>query len=742
MAVTVARTAGFCFGVKNAVETTLSLAGKDVTVLGDLIHNDLVTQKIKDAGIKTAYSPDEVKTSAVIIRSHGEGKATYDYFNQKGITIYDATCPFVKRIHGIVEKAHAEGKGVIILGEKNHAEIKGINGWCDNSALIFNDEFDLNVLDDDKEYVLVSQTTFSREIFNKIKQNIEKQHDKTLEIFDTICYTTKERQAEAEELAKDSDVVIVIGGKHSSNTAKLYAICSAHCKRVHYVDNISELSSVKFDNKKDRLAIIAGASTPEELIEEVRNTMSEMETKGTKELIAEEKVTEIVAESATNDEIITMDDVMKSSESKLVQVRAGKRMVATVISANEDGIKVALDGCKIDGFISKEDVNIDGSYNPDDFKKDDKIEAIVIDNSGKKDKSCISLSKKEVDAIREGDLEAEKALASAEFSLTVSSVVKGGLLGKLGSYTVFVPASQIKTSFVKDLNEYVGKKLRLRALPAKEDEEGRKPNPKRIVASQRVILEEERTAREEEFWAEMVEGAVVNGKVKRFTDFGAFVSVKGFDCLARNNDLAWYRIEKPSDVLELNQKYDFVVLSADRESKKIALGYKQLQKTPYELAAEKYLVGDVIRGKVVRISPFGAFVSLEPGVDGLVHISQISHGYIKSIEEALKVGDEVDAKIIKFENNRITLSIKETLPEPEVVEAEAVEGEEDAKPARKYSKRFDAEAGEEAKKYREAKKEKKERAKKDDGEPHEWFTADSVASLGDLLKGIDLKVED
>lgn len=739
MAVRVASTAGFCFGVKNAVSLTLSHAGEDVSVLGELIHNTHVTEKIERSGIKTVNSPEEVKTSAVIIRSHGEGKATYDYFAKNGITVYDATCPFVKRIHEIVKKAHEEGKSIIILGEKNHAEVKGINGWCDDSALIINDHLPDGTLDPNKDYVMVSQTTFSREIFNKIKENIQKQHYKTLEIFDTICYTTKERQKEAEELAKISDVVIVIGGKHSSNTAKLFDICSAHCKRVYHVDNVSELSSVRFNNINDSLAIIAGASTPEELIEEVRNTMSEMETKSTNE-IATEEVTEVVTENVTKDEI-TMDDVMKSSASKFVPIREGKRMVATVISANEEGIKVGLEGCKIDGFISKEDVNIDGTYNPDDFKKDDKIEAIIIDN--KKDKSCIRLSKKLVDEIREGDKEAEKALSSAEFSLTVDKVVKGGLLGKLGSYTVFVPASQIKTSFVQKLEEYVGKKLRLRALPPKEEEGDKKSNPKRIVASQRIILEEERKAREEEFWAEMTVGAVVNGKVKRFTDFGAFVSVKGFDCLARNNDLAWYRIEKPSDVLELNNKYDFIVLSADRESNKIALGYKQLQKTPYELAAEKYLVGDVIRGKVVRISPFGAFVSLEPGVDGLVHISQIAHGFVKSIDEVLKVGDEVDAKIIKFENNRITLSIKETLPEPEVVETEeAPEGEEGAKPARRYSKRFDAEAGEEAKKYREAKKEKKERAKKaDDGEPHEWHSDDGVATIGDLFKDLNINLD-
>lgn len=264
-------------------------------------------------------------------------------------------------------------------------------------------------------------------------------------------------------------------------------------------------------------------------------------------------------------------------------------------------------------------------------------------------------------------------------------MVKGGLLGKIGSYTVFVPASQIRIGYVKNLEDYTSKKLRLRALPPKEGEEEKRRNPKLIVASQRVILEEEKAAKEEAFWSTMVPGAIVSGKVKRFSAFGAFVSVKGFDCLAHISDLSWNKITDPSKVLTIGETYDFVVLKVDREAGKISLGYKQLQKKPYEIAAEKYPVGTVIKGKVERIFPFGAFVSIEDGVDGLVHVSQISHNWTKDANEVLKVGDEVEAKIIGFEDNRITLSIKELLPAPETTEEapQATDGEAQEKPAKR-----------------------------------------------------------
>jgi len=303
--------------------------------------------------------------------------------------------------------------------------------------------------------------------------------------------------------------------------------------------------------------------------------------------------------------------------------------------------------------------------------------------------------------------------------------VKGGLLGKIGTYTVFVPASQIKMSYVHNLSDYLNKPLRLRALPPKDDEEEtekkKSRNPKRIVASQRIILEEEKMKREEEFWNSIPEGSIVSGKVKRFASFGAFVSLKYMDALVHNSELSWSKkkINSPDEVLELNKTYDFKVLSVNREEGKISLGYKQLQPKPEEIALTKYPVGSVLKGKVVRLVKFGAFVELEPGIDGLVHVSQINHGWIKSPNEALKVGDEVEVKVIGIDNDRITLSIKELLPEEPVAEAPAAE--------------------EDSAKAKDNKVERKGRKQKEEETPREYISSSSVVTLGDLLSQVNLQ---
>ncbi len=737
MKITVAKSAGFCFGVKNAVDTAYNHAGEDVCVLGELIHNPLVIEKLESFGVKCVKSPSDVKTSKVIIRSHGAPKAVFDYFEKEGISVIDATCPFVKKIHKIVNENYAKGKQIIILGEANHSEVIGINGWCENSAIIFDDISKVPELEENKEYALVAQTTFPVEKYRKIIEILTKHRLKTVEFFDTICYTTKERQEEAISLAKSSTAVIILGGKKSSNTLKLYEICKKYCDRVFFIEKIADLQSVKI-NKTDSLAIMAGASTPTELIEEVTNIMSQTEN-----LDKIEQVAEVVAPEAAEKKE-SMKDLFESSNSgKFVSYRAGKRLKAHVISVNENGVYCSIGGKK-DGFIAKEDATMDGNYNPEDFKVGDEIEVMIIENKSK-DSDYIALSKKEIDSIIEGDKKVAEIISGGEFSLVCDKVAKNkadkavGLLGKLGSYTIFVPASQIRSGFVKNLEEYTTKPLRLRALADKEIEEGaeveaKRPS-KRIVASQRVILEEEKAAREEAFWAEMQVGAVVVGKVKRFTEFGAFVSVKGFDCLARKSEISWTRIEKPEDVLELNEKYEFIILDVDREKGRISLGYKQLQKTPYEIANEQLTIGDVIKGKVVRIAPFGAFVEIIPGVDGLVHISQVTHDYIKTLDDVLKVGDEVEAKIIKIDDKKITLSIKELLPEPEVT-AEVAEGEEvkEDKPARKPRERKAPKTDDAQGEKKTVRKVKKE----DDGQPHEWVDQSAATTtLGDLFAGIN-----
>jgi 4-hydroxy-3-methylbut-2-enyl diphosphate reductase len=456
---------------------------------------------------------------------------------------------------------------------------------------------------------------------------------------------------------------------------------------------------------------------------------------------------------------MTMEDLLKSNRSMgFINYKAGKRVKCVVLSADESGIKVQIGGKK-DGFIDKTDASVDGAYNAADYKTGDEFEAIIIPGTSK-DKDYVSLSKKEVDIKKAEDEEAEKALSAGEFSLKMTEVVKGGLRGRLGPYTIFVPASQIRMGFVKNLEDYKDKTLRLVIMPPKEkevkedetaesvemSEERKERRSKYLFASQRMILEQEKQEKEDLFWSSIHVNDIVTGKVKRFTPFGAFVNVKGQDCLAHVSELSWNKINDPSQVLTIGESYDFVVLKLDRPTGKISLGFKQLQKRPYEIAAEKFPVGSVITGRVERIFSYGAFISISEGVDGLVHVSQIAHNWIKDAGEVLKVGQEVECKIIGFEDNRITLSIKELLPAPdEVAEADldaALSESEDAdgKPVKKVDRKAKFE-----KKLQDAEEKRGGRGGRRDAksdEPKEWVTGSGSASFGDLLKNLNLTITD
>ena len=552
--------------------------------------------------------------------------------------------------------------------------------------------------------------------------------------------------------------MLVVGDSGSSNTAKLLEISRKKADAV-LIEKVSDLQSAKIKNNITKLAVLAGASTPKELTMEVIYTMEQNNTPDVAidvnpTEVAEEKVTETVTEEVKADEavvetaekpvqkkkkeITTMEEAMKAGFAPK-SYRENQRVRVTVESVDQTGVNVSLNlGGKNDaGFIAASEMEIDGSFDPANYTVGETLEAIIIPKADAKSKT-INLSKRKCDEIFVGDAAAQHILNGEDFKLKITSVTKGGLLGKLGSYTIFVPASQIRMGFVKNLEDYVGKELRLRMLPPKEEEGGRKPNPKRIVASQRVILEEEKAQREDEFWANVVPGAVVEGKVKRFAQkdgkyFGIFVSVFNKDCLLHISDLSWTKVEDPSEVLKLNETYNFLVLKADREADKVSLGYKQLQKTPYQLAAEKYHVGDVVKGTVARIKDFGAFISLEPGIDGLVHVSEISHNYIKSAADALKVGDEVEAKIINFEKDKITLSIK-ACQEPEVQEvAEKEESDAPAQTSSRIAKFHNRAQGAEDQPKRRRRDEER------DNEVHEYYSSGSTgATFADLFKNIDL----
>ena len=642
MEIIIAKKGGFCHGVKKAVDTAMSIEVQNTYIFGEIIHNPDVIRQITTRGIKTVERLEDVPEGAtLIIRSHGVGKSVYEECAKRHIVVEDCTCEFVHRTQKIVDEQYRQGKGIIIIGEKSHPEVIGLNGWCNGQAFVFSSEEENFSILPEKEYCVVSQTTFSKEKFEKIIKILKNLWGKTVEVFQTICYTTIGRQNEADELSKQCDAILVIGGLNSSNTNKLYDICAKNCPNVIRLASSADLN-YKTIKRFKKVGIVTGASTPNAQTQEVLSKM-EMETE------AKATMAEVVA---------NMDSQPKFKKGQLI--------TATISSADDSGVAVLLPLAKKEIILDKDEVDCE-VYNKDDFnaKLGEEIELMVVAINP------VKLSQKQIKAIKEEEATIADIKEGKEFEVVCSGFNKGGLTSELGSYTVFVPAREIRSGYVKELDKYVGKKLRLRLIEIKTERR------KEIIASQRVIIEEEKAAKEAakaakeaEFFASVHVDDVVEGKVERVTSFGAFVSVNGFDCLAHISDLSWTGVKAVTDVLEIGKKYEFKVLKIDEESKKVSIGYKQLQAQPWDLAAEKYAEGDVIHGKVVRIVPFGAFVEVEKGIDGLVHVSQISHEFLENPTTALTIGQEIDAKILKLDcaEKKMTLSIKALEPKPENLE--------------------------------------------------------------------------
>ena len=646
MKVTVAPSSGFCRGVSNAVDTAMRIDPHGTYILGELIHNPVVTEQIARRGIRTVDDIGEVPDGAtLILRSHGAGKAVYEESNVRNIRIVDCTCPFVKRTQNIVREYSEEGRQIAVIGERKHPEVAGICGWCDGDAIVLDGEDDPQIrLLQGKNAVVVVQTTYSEQKFEKIIKNIKKVCGKTVEIFKTICYTTNKRQSEAAELSEKCDAMLVIGGLNSSNTNKLYDICMEHCKNVFRLASADEFDVDKIKKFKN-VGIVSGASTPHTQTQEV--------------LFKMENNTEV---KATNE----MENVVAQMDNGQSKLKKGQLVTAIISSASDEGVAVLLPFFKKEILLDKDEIECE-EYKKEDFagKIGDEIEVMVVSPA-----NPVKLSQKIIAQMKEEEGKIEAISNGEEFDVTCTGFNKGGLTASMGTYSVFVPAKEIRMGYVKELDKYVGKKLRLKALEIKKSD-----RKKEIIASQRVILEEEKAARDQakaekeaEFFANVHVGDVVEGKVERVTNFGAFVSVNGFDCLAHISDLSWSGVKNVTDVLEIGKKYEFKVLKVDEENKKVSIGYKQLQPQPWDLVADKYAEGDVVHGKVVRIVPFGAFVEIENGVDGLVHVSQISHEWLENPTSVLTIGEEIDAKILVLDpaNKKMTLSIKALLPEPEV----------------------------------------------------------------------------
>ena len=652
MSVKVAKSAGFCFGVDRAVGLVEQAAkeGKTVVTLGPIIHNRHAVGRFNEMGVEVISAPEEAKPGqTVIIRSHGVSKAVYDALAEREVEIIDATCPFVKRIHGIVSKAEEEGRLPVIIGTRSHPEVEGIAGWCskceifqsveelENWAEKMSDQRDLPLS-------LVCQTTSTESLW-KSCVNFAKKQFTNLKIFDTICKATEFRQSEAAQLSKVCQAMVVVGDASSSNTGRLAMICREHCDRVYLVDNAEELKPEDFRGVAD-VGVTAGASTPAWIIKEVNKTMSEI----------------------TNVEAVQEENFAELLEQSIKTLNTGDKVTGIVTGIGTTEVQIDL-GTKHAGYIPYDEVSADPTVKPEDILKvGDEIEVFVVrvnDQEG----TC-QLSKKKLDGMKVWEEMATWCEEKATIDGTITEENKGGLVANVKGIRVFIPASQSGVAKGGDMAGMVGQTVQLKVTEVNRAR-------RRVIGSIRAVTSEARKAAQEKIWSEIQEGAKYHGTVKSLTSYGAFVDIGGVDGMVHVSELSWNRIKTPAEAVKVGDEIDVYVISFDPEKHKISLGYKTAEMNPWNQFMTNYNVGDVVDAKVVKLMTFGAFAEIIPGVDGLIHISQIANKRIGKPEDVLAEGQEVQVKItdVDAENKRISLSIRALLAEDEeeAVAEEAVE---------------------------------------------------------------------
>ena len=660
--VTLAKSAGFCFGVERAVNLAYEMAekGVDCSTLGPLIHNRDVTCDLEKKGIGILENPAEAKPGeTVIIRAHGVSPETYDILRERGAEICDATCPFVKKIHSVVTAESGEDTAVLIAGDPEHPEVAGIKGYCKGESYVFSGEEDLkNLLENtpslcQKRIIAVSQTTFSENEWKKCKKILNSLYT-NLKIFDTICGATHARQEEAERLAKSSDAMVVIGGRHSSNTVKLKNVCSEYCD-TFLVERAEELKFIDFSTYAE-VGVTAGASTPDSIIKEVLLAMSDINEN------VNNQVEEVPSEAAST------TDFEQLLEENLSQMSNDQRVSGEVMGISGTEIKVSIPSRKQTGIVPFEEYSSDPNANPaEELKIGDVIELIIMKTNDVE--GIITLSKKRADAQKSwGDIIAAKE-EDKVLEGTVISVIKGGVLVSSDGATVFIPASLATERRDDKLEDLLKKTVQFRIIDVD-------PARRRAVGSIRSVLSEQKKAAAEAFWANAEEGKTYTGIVKSLTSFGAFVDIGGVDGMVHISEMSWKRIKHPSEIFTVGQEVEVFIKRLDRENKKISLGYKKDEDNPWVILQKTCPEGSVIEAEIVGLTTFGAFARVIPGIDGLIHISQIANRRINKPEEVLSIGDKVTCKVtgIDFEKRRVSLSIRALLaPEEEAEEEEADE---------------------------------------------------------------------
>ena len=641
MKIEVAAHAGFCFGVRRSVSAVDELlkSGKRITTLGPVIHNPAVIEGMKARGVVVAEEKEEVEGDTVVIRAHGAPKSVHDYFLKKGMEVVDTTCPFVERIHRRVREASAQGIPVLIVGEKEHAEVVGIRGWVEGSdCFIVYSAGEIDALPPMQRACIVAQTTTPQALYDGLCAHLRERIPEC-EVFGSICKATVLHQSEARELAARVDVMLVVGGRNSSNTRKLFALCSEICKRTYFIEKAEQVAGIPITGN-EIIGITAGASTPDEIIKEVVTRMSELD-----KTITPQTDAPVEAQDSAQD-----SEFAAEFEKTLVSIRPGQTVTGTIVQVTDNEVCVNI-GYKSDGLIPVAEL-INQENHREAYKVGDEIEVEVVKvNDGE---GNVLLSQKNIVSRKNWDALVAKYENNEYVEGVGKDVVKGGLIVDVDGVRTFVPASQLSERYVEKIDQFVGKPMKLKIIEVDKQK-------RRLVASRKAVLAEESAAAKAAAWEKLEVGTIVHGIVRRLTDFGAFVDIGGVDGLIHITDLSWGRVKHPSDVVKPGDEVDVLVLALDRERERISLGLKHTKPKPWETAQVNYPVGSICEGKVVRIVTFGAFVELEPGLDGLVHISQIAPTRINKVEDVLHVGDMVRVRILDVnpEAKRISLSIRD-----------------------------------------------------------------------------------
>lgn len=673
-----AKTAGFCFGVDRAVNLVYELVekGERVCTLGPIIHNSQLVSDLESRGVKIiddiSQCPDGY---TVVIRTHGVEKSVIDSADHSNVNYIDATCPFVSKIHRIVREQQ-EGTVTLIAGDENHPEVMGIRSYCRGKSFVFRNDEELNSilknnsLIDEKSLICVSQTTFSLKEWKKCEKILKKLYT-NCKIYSTICNATADRQEEAASISEEADAMIVIGGRHSSNTCKLRDVCKAKAE-TYLIETAEELHNIDLSHYKV-VGVTAGASTPSVIIKEVLKSMSE-------EIIEKEvETTDSVVETADTADKATEPAVKASADGEATfeemleesfrEDENSKVVKGTVVNITPTEVFVDVEGRKQTGVIAFDDLSSEPITKPEDAVSiGDELSLVIMKTDDSE--GVLKLSKKLVDQFKGW----EDIVAAKEndevLEGTVTAVVKGGVIVVAKGTRVFVPASLTGVARGQELDILKNTTARFRIIDINNSR-------RRAVGSIKVVANEERKAQQEALWASLEEGQKLNGTVKSLTSYGAFVDIGGMDGMIHISELSWNRIKHPSEVVKVGDVVEVTIKSLDEENKKISLGFKKIEDNPWEILKRDYPVGTDCKAKIVSIAAFGAFANIIPGIDGLIHISQISWERVKTPADALSVGDEVDVRIIDvdYDKKRVSLSMKELIAKPE--ETVAILADED-----------------------------------------------------------------